>query len=117
MLNHIVLVGNLGQDPEMFYSSEGNPVASFSLAFHSSKKTGWIRVVTFKQLAEVVEKNLKKGDRIVIAGSLDQNKWTANDGSPRSTFQILAHDIQFFHEKGEESDFAKEEGSEEVPTH
>jgi single-strand DNA-binding protein len=115
MLNHIVLVGNLGQDPEIFYSSEGNPVASFSLAFHSSKKTGWIKCTAFQKLAEVVEKHLKKGDRIVVSGSLDQNKWAANDGSLRSTFQILAHDIQFFHEKMEETDFAKEEGSEEVP--
>jgi single-strand DNA-binding protein len=45
MLNHTVLTGNLGADPEVFYSSEGNPVASFSLAFRSlKKKTGWIKV-------------------------------------------------------------------------
>ncbi len=110
MLNHIVLVGNLGQDPEIFYSSEGNPVASFSLAFHSSKKTtGWIKVVSFQKLAEIVEKNLKKGDRVVVSGALDAQKWTANDGSPRSTLQILANDITFFHQKMEEQDFAKEE--------
>ena len=48
MLNQCTLTGNLGADPEVFYSSEGNPVASFSLAFHSSKKkTGWIKVVWF----------------------------------------------------------------------
>ncbi len=65
MLNQVVLTGNLGADPEVFYSSEGNPVASFSLAFHSSKKkTGWIKVVTFQRLAEVTEKYLHKGARI-----------------------------------------------------
>ena len=54
MLNQCTLTGNLGGDPEVFYSSEGSPVASFSLAFHSSKKkTGWIKVVCFQKLAEV----------------------------------------------------------------
>jgi hypothetical protein len=57
MLNQCTLTGNLGGDPEVFYSSEGNPVASFSLAFHSSKKkTGWIKVVCFQKLAEVSAK-------------------------------------------------------------
>ena len=54
MLNHTVLTGNLGADPEVFYSSEGNPVSSFNLAFRSSKKkTGWIKIVCFNRLAEV----------------------------------------------------------------
>jgi hypothetical protein len=61
MLNQCTLTGNLGGDPEVFYSSEGNPVASFSLAFHSSKKkTGWIKVVCFQKLAEVTQKYLHK---------------------------------------------------------
>lgn len=56
MLNQCTLTGNLGGDPEVFYSSEGNPVANFSLAFHSSKKkTGWIKVVCFQKLAEVAQ--------------------------------------------------------------
>lgn len=57
MLNQTILTGNLGQDVSIFYSSEGNPVATFSLAFRSSKKkTGWIKVVCFGKLAEVTEK-------------------------------------------------------------
>jgi single stranded DNA-binding protein len=65
MLNQTVLTGNLGADPEVFYSSEGNPVANFNLAFRSSKKkTGWIKVVCFGRLAEVSEKYLHKGARI-----------------------------------------------------
>jgi len=54
MLNNVILVGNLGNDPDVFYSSEGNPVASFSLAFHSGKnKTCWIKVTAFHKIAEV----------------------------------------------------------------
>ena len=54
MLNQCTLTGNLGADPEVFYNPEGNPVTSFNIAFHSSKKkTGWIKVVCFQKLAEV----------------------------------------------------------------
>jgi single-strand DNA-binding protein len=112
MLNQIVLTGNLGADPEVFYSSEGNPVASFSLAFHSSKKkTGWIKVTCFQRLAEVAEKYLHKGARIAIIGTLDQNKWETDEGQTRSTLQCLANSLEFiktdgrgFNEEGQKQD-------------
>ena len=79
----------LGGDPEVFYSSDGNPVASFSLAFHSSKKkTGWIKVVCFQKLAEVTQKYLHKGARIAVIGTLDNHKWETDEGIQRSSFQI-----------------------------
>ena len=59
MLNQTVLTGNLGQDPEIFFTSEGDPIAKFSLAFKSSKKkTSWIKVACFGRLAEITEKHL-----------------------------------------------------------
>ena len=71
MLNQVVLTGNLGADPEVFYSSEGNVVVSFDLAFRvSKKKTGWIRIKCFSRLAEVVQQYLHKGARIAIIGTL-----------------------------------------------
>jgi single-strand DNA-binding protein len=101
MLNQVVLTGNLGADPEVFYSSEGNPVASFSLAFHSSKKkTGWIKVVTFQRLAEVTEKYLHKGARIAVIGTLDQNKWENEEGQTRSNMQLIAHSLEFIKTDG-----------------
>ena len=101
MLNQIVLTGNLGADPEVFYSSEGNPIASFSLAFHSSKKkTGWIKVTCFQRLAEVAEKYLHKGARIAIIGTLDQNKWETDEGLTRSTMQLLANSLEFIKTDG-----------------
>ena len=61
MLNQTVLTGNLGADPEVFYSSEGHPVATFNLAFRvAKKKTGWIKVVCFGKLAELAEKHLHR---------------------------------------------------------
>jgi len=81
MLNNCLLTGNLGADPEVFYSSEGEPVATFNLAFRSSKKkTGWIKVTCFKKLSEIVSRHLHKGARIAVIGTLDQHKWETDEG-------------------------------------
>jgi single-strand DNA-binding protein len=99
MLNQCTLMGNLGGDPEVFYSSEGNPVASFSLASHSSKKkTGWIKVVCFQKLAEVTQKYLHKGARIAVIGTLDHHKWETDEGVQRASFpkQYHGHDRKPF---------------------
>ena len=101
MLNQCTLTGNLGGDPEVFYSSEGNPVASFSLAFHSSKKkTGWIKVVCFQKLAEVTQKYLHKGARIAVIGTLDQHRWETDEGIQRTSFQLLANTLEFIKTDG-----------------
>ena len=96
MLNQTILIGNLGNDPDLFYSQEGDPIANFNLAFQSSKKkTGWIRVVAFKKLAEISEKYLHKGAKIAVVGTLDQQKWENDNGEKRSSFQLLANTIEF----------------------
>jgi single-strand DNA-binding protein len=101
MLNQTVLTGNLGADPEVFYSSEGNPVASFNLAFRSSKKkTGWIKCVAFNKLAEVTEKYLHKGARIGIIGTLDQQKWETDEGVTRNSYQLITHSLEFIKTDG-----------------
>jgi len=101
MLNQTVLTGNLGADPEVFYSSEGNPVASLNLAFRSSKKkTGWIKCVCFGRLAEVTEKYLHKGARIGIIGTLDQQKWETDEGVTRSSFQLICNSLEFIKTDG-----------------
>ena len=101
MLNQTVLSGNLGADPEMFYSSEGKPVASFNLAFKGAKKkTGWIKVAAFGKLAEISEKYLHKGARIGIIGTLDQQVWETEEGVKRSSFQINANSLEFIKTDG-----------------
>lgn len=110
MLNSCVLTGNLGADPEVFYSSSGHQVASFNLAFKAAKdKTGWIKVVCFNRLAEVVEEYLHKGARVGVAGSLDPQTWKTEDGQNRSALRLLANNVEFIKTNGQ--------GQEENPTH
>lgn len=114
MLNQTILTGNLGADPEVFYSSEGNPVASFNLAFRSSKKkTGWIKVTCFQKLAEVTEKYLHKGARIGIIGTLDQQKWETDEGVTRSSYQLIANSLEFIKTDGR--DFEENQDVSDIP--
>lgn len=101
MFSQTVLVGNLGQDPEVFFTSEGDPIAKFSLAFKSSKKkTCWIKVACFGRLAEIVEKYLHKGARIGILGTLDEQKWETDEGVKKSSYQINCHSLEFIKTDG-----------------
>jgi single-strand DNA-binding protein len=112
VLNTCVLTGNLGADPEVFYNSEGQPVANFNLAFRAGKKrTGWIRVTTFNKTASIVEQHLKKGDRIGVSGSLDHHQWETNEGAKRSTIQMIGNTIEFIKVKG----FEGGNGEDETP--
>jgi single-strand DNA-binding protein len=114
MLNQSILTGNLGADPEIFYSSEGDPIATFNLAFKASKKkTGWIKVTCFHRLAEVVEKYLHKGARIAIVGTLDQQKWETDEGAKRSSFQLISHTLEFIKTDGR--GFEEGQGNGDVP--
>ena len=110
MLNSCILTGNLGADPEVFYSSEGNAVATFNLAFRSSKdKTGWIKVTCFKKLAEISEKHLHKGARIAVIGTLDHQKWETDEGVTRSGFQLIANTSEFIKTDGRGFDDTKDQ--------
>ena len=114
MLNNCLLTGNLGADPEVFYSSEGSPVASFNLAFRSTKKkTGWIRVVCFGRLAEVTEKYLHKGARIAVIGTVDQQKWETDEGVTRSSYQLISNSIEFVRTDGR--GFEEGKDNDEIP--
>ena len=108
MLNSCILTGNLGADPEIFYSSEGDPVATFNLAFRSSKKkSGWIKVTCFGRLAEFASRYLHKGARIAIVGTLDQNQWKSDKGNKRSSIQLIANSIEFIKTDGRGFDEGK----------
>ena len=101
MLNSCVLIGNLGADPEVFYSSEGAPVATFNLAFKSSRnKTNWIKITSFNRLAEITERHLHRGARIALVGTLEQQKWETDDGVAKSTYQLIANSIEFIKTDG-----------------
>ncbi len=110
-MNQCILTGNLGADPESIFTAEGTQIATFSLAFRSSKdKTSWIKVTCFNKLAEVAETYLHKGAKIALTGGLDQDKWD-KDGETRTAYKIIANNIEFIKTDGRGFD-NNDEGSE-----
>ncbi len=103
-VNKVILVGNLGQDPEVRYMADGTAVASFSIATSETwkdKQTGekkerteWHRIVPWKQLAELCRKYLSKGRQVYIEGKLQTRSWE-KDGVTRYTTEIVAADVKF----------------------
>ncbi|MFM4933359.1 single-stranded DNA-binding protein [Aeromonas veronii] len=98
-INKVILIGNLGQDPEVRYNQGGGAVTSITLATSESwrdKQTGeqkerteWHRVVFMGKLAEVAGQHLKKGTQVYVEGKLQTRKWQAQDGSDRYTTEVL----------------------------
>ena len=103
-INKVILVGNIGMDPEIRYMNNGDAIANISLATSESwkdKQTGeqherteWHRVVMFRRLAEIVGEYLKKGAKVYIEGKLQTQKWQDKEGNDRYTTQIIAHEMQ-----------------------
>ena len=100
-VNKVILVGNLGQKPEMRYTQTNTAVATLSIATSESwkdkdsgelrEKTEWHRVVYFGKLAEIVEKYLDKGSQLYIEGKLQTRKWQDKEGNDRYTTEILGN--------------------------
>ena len=98
-INKVILVGNLGQDPEIRYTADGRPIATFSIATSESwkdknsgekrEKTEWHRVVVFGKLAEICGEYLSKGRQVYIEGKLQTRKWQGQDGQDRYTTEVV----------------------------
>ena len=109
-VNKVILVGNLGKDPEVRYMPNGNAVANLTLATTESwkdkqtgdqqEKTEWHRIVMFKRLAEIAGEYLKKGSQVYIEGKLQTRKWQDNSGNDRYTTEIVANDMQMLGGRG-----------------
>jgi single-strand DNA-binding protein len=103
-VNKVVLVGNLGKDPEMRYMPNGNAVANLTLATTESwkdkqtgerkDKTEWHRLTVFNRLGEMCGEYLKKGTKIYVEGKLQTRKWQGQDGQDRYTTEIVVSEIQ-----------------------
>lgn len=112
-INKVILVGNVGQDPEVRYMPSGGAVANISVATSESwkdKQTGeqmdrteWHRVVFFNRLGEIAGEYLKKGSKIYIEGSLRTRKWQDKEGAERYTTEIVASEMQMLDRRGEEN--------------
>lgn len=110
-INKVILVGNLGQDPEIRFMPSGNQVTTISIATSESwrdkesgqkkEKTDWHRVVFFNKLAEIAGQYLKKGSQVYVEGSLHTRKWQDNDGNDRYSTEIKARDMQMLGGRGD----------------
>ena len=115
-MNQVIITGNLGQDPEVKYSQNGDPIATFNMAFRLSKdKTGWIKVVCFNKTAEVAETYLHKGAKILLSATLDHNKWETDDGQTKSTIQLIANRIEFIKTDGRGFEGGQHNHGDETP--
>lgn len=108
-VNKVILVGNLGRDPEMRYMPSGDALASFSIATTDSwkdksgqkqERTEWHRISMFGKLAEIAGEYLKKGSSVYIEGRLQTRKWQDKDGNERYTTEIVADRMQMLGGRG-----------------
>ena len=102
--NKIVVVGNLGRDPELRYTPQGTAVCSFTMASNERRRdkggeqqdvTTWFRVTVWGKQAETVSKYLTKGRSVYVEGRLHVEEWTDRDGKQRHTLEVNASDVQF----------------------
>lgn len=116
-VNKVILVGNVGRDPEVRYVDNNVPVANFSLATTEkayktsngtqvAERTEWHRIVLWRGLAEVAEKYVRKGMQVYIEGKIQSRSWTDKEGAKRETIEIIADQMQMLGRKGEGGDIA-----------
>jgi single-strand DNA-binding protein len=102
--NKVIVVGNLGRDPEMRYTSQGTPVCTFSVATNEKRKdksgeqqdfTTWFRVTVWGKQAETVSKYLTKGRSVYVEGRMHVEEWADKEGKQRYTLELNASDVRF----------------------
>ncbi len=108
-VNKAIIIGNLGQDPEVRYTQSGTAVANFSVATtekwkdkdgNSQEQTEWHRIVAFARLAEICGEYLSKGSKVYIEGRIQTRQWEDKDGNKRYTTEIVAREMKMLDTKG-----------------
>ena len=112
-INKVIIVGNLGRDPEVRYTADNNAITNVSIATtdrYKDKQTGeqkeiteWHRVVFFNRLGEIAAEYLKKGSQVYIEGKLRTRKWTDKDGAEKYSTEIIADQLQMLGGRGSEA--------------
>ena len=112
-VNKVILIGNLGADPELKYTPSGVPVVNFSLATSESwtdkggerqERTEWHRIVLWRKLAEIAGQYLRKGSKIYVEGKLQTRSWDdQSSGQKRYTTEVVVNDMQMLDQRGETS--------------
>jgi len=119
MYQNIVIVGNLGRDPELRYTPDGTPVCNFSVATNRrwtssdgspGEETTWFRITAWRRMAEVCSQYLQKGRQVLVEGHLRPDPetggpriWTGNDGQSRASFELTASSVKFLGGRGDAS--------------
>ena len=113
-VNKVILVGNLGKDPEVRYLPNGNAVANFTIATSESwkdkdtgekkEKTEWHRIVVWGKLAEICGEYLRKGKQVYIEGRLQTRKWQDKDGHDKYTTEVVCDEMQMLGGRGDGGD-------------
>lgn len=107
-MNKIMLIGNLGRDPEGNYTNNGTAVTKFTLAVSRQFKTSggemkeeteWFTIITWNHLAEICNQYLKKGKKVYIEGRLTQRKYTDREGIQRTAVEVIANDMEMLSPK------------------
>jgi len=109
-INKVIIVGNLGQDPEVRFMPNGSAVANFTVATSESwkdkqsgeqkEKTEWHRIVMYQRLAEIAGEYLKKGSKVYLEGRLQTRKWQNQQGADQYTTEIVVNDMQMLDSRG-----------------
>ena len=123
MVNKVILIGNLGADPEVRYTQNGTAVANFRIATTETWKkegekeelTEWHRVVAFGRLAQICGEYLSKGSKVYIEGRIQTRKWEDRDGNPRYTTEIMAREMKMLSPRGTEEGQSGKYSNEEPP--
>ena len=108
-LNKVMLIGNVGQDPELRYTPDGNPVANFSIAVNRRRRVGdeykdeteWFNIVCFSRTAENVNQYLSKGQKVYVEGRFQSSEYVGQDGNQRKSFEVIANEVTFLSTKNE----------------
>ncbi len=118
-VNKVILVGNLGREPELRYTPSGQPVANFSLATSRGRKdpngnwadeTEWHRIVAWERMAELASQNLHKGSKVYVEGRIQSRKYTDNQGVERISYDIVANDLTLLDRRQDSGESADDWG-------
>ena len=118
-VNKVILIGNLGKDPEVRYSQAGAAIASFNVATTETWKkqdgtkeelTEWHRIVAFGRLGEICGEYLSKGSKVFIEGRLQTRKWEDKEGITKYTTEIVAREMKMLSPRGSSGDSSQAQG-------
>ena len=124
-VNKVIILGNLGNDPEVRYMPNGEPVANISIATSETwndkntgekrEKTEWHRVVAYRRTAEIIGQYTRKGSKLYVEGKLQTRKWTDKNGVDRYTTEIIADSVQLLDSRRDDQGGYQQQGYQQQP--